>query len=137
MRIASLLATLASLASAPAALAAPSLISLPDDHPIVEGLLSKTAIHQVAYIHRDEIQQCYEASLKRRPGLAGRVIAQFVIEATGSVSHVRISESTLNDAAVEDCVVNHLSRWRFPRPVRGRVSVSYPWTLRGAKAANG
>ncbi len=127
------------LAVAAAAVAAepspsPSLVSLPADHPLVEGPLSKIAVHQVAFIHRNEIRACYEAALQKKPGIAGKVVAQFVVEPTGSVSHVRIAGSTLNDSAVENCVVNRVSHWRFPRPAR-RVSVTYPWTLH--RNANG
>lgn len=104
-------------------------VSLPAGRPLVEGAFSKTAIRQVMFIHRDEIKACYESRLKAKPGIAGKVVAQFVIEATGSVSHVKISGSTLNDSSVENCMVNHLSHWRFPRPARGRVAVTYPWVL--------
>jgi hypothetical protein len=123
---------IALLASASVALAGtPPLESLPPDRPVVDGMLSKAAIHQVAFLHRGEIQACYQAALKTKPGLAGKLVARFVIESTGSVSHVQIATSTLRSSTIENCVVNHVSRWRFPRPARGgRVAVVYPWLLR-------
>lgn len=99
------------------------------DQPLVAGALTKDEIRQTVHLHETEVRACYEAGRKLKPGIGGRVIASFVIDVTGAVSHARITETTLRNSNVENCLINHLTHWRFPRPGRGEVKVTYPWML--------
>lgn len=77
------------------------------------------------------IQHCYENELRRNPTLAGKVVVEFTIQPTGSVTNVRATSNTTNDSAVSECVVQTIQRFRFndPAPEGGSVSFSYPFVF--------
>ena len=127
MKIKILLAAVTFLTTA--ALAEDRAIPKYIDHPLVVGALTKDEIRQTVHLHETEIRQCYDAGRKLKRGIGGRVVASFVIDVTGAVSHVKIAETTLKYPAVENCMINHLSHWHFPRPGYGEVKVTYPWLL--------
>jgi hypothetical protein len=127
MKIKILLAAVLSLAAG--ALAEETGPTLRIDHPMVVGSLTKDDIRQTVHLHEAEVRQCYDAGRKLKPGIGGEVTASFVIDVTGAVSHVRITQSTLKNANVENCMINHLTHWHFPRPNHGEVKVTYPWRL--------
>jgi hypothetical protein len=128
MKIQILLAAVLSVATgALAAETAPPRLYI--DHPVVIGSLSKDAIRQVVHLHANEVRQCFQAEQKLKPGIGGKVTASFIIDVTGAVSHARITQSTLRNSNVENCMITHLAHWHFPRPERGQVKVTYPWML--------
>ncbi|HJL18232.1 MAG TPA: AgmX/PglI C-terminal domain-containing protein, partial [Sandaracinaceae bacterium LLY-WYZ-13_1] len=99
--------------------------------PLVAGALSRQEIQGVIRRHLDAIRFCYEQRLAQDPDLAGRVTVRFEISPEGRVRTARVSASTLNDAAVERCVVRQVRRWRFPPPRGGGlVRVNYPFVFR-------
>lgn len=77
------------------------------------------------------IQRCYENELRRNPSLSGKVVVEFTIQTTGSVTGAKSSTNTTGDPAVAACVVSTISRFRFndPAPVGGSVSFSYPFVF--------
>ncbi len=99
------------------------------DHPMVVGSLTRDEVRQTVHLHEAEVRQCYDAGRKLKPGIGGEVVASFVIDVTGAVSHVKITQSTLKNSNVENCMINHLTHWHFPRPGKGEVKVTYPWRL--------
>jgi outer membrane biosynthesis protein TonB len=128
MKIRILLAAVLSLATGAVA-AETSLLKLPIDHPLVSGALSKDTIRQVVHLHASEVRECYQAERKIKPGIGGRVIASFLIDVTGAVSHAQILQTTLKNSNVENCMINRMTRWHFPRPDHGEVKVTYPFML--------
>lgn len=94
----------------------------------VVGGLDKDVIAKVIRRHQGEIKYCYESELNKDPSLAGKVAVSFVIDPTGAVSDASVSETTLNNAAAERCMLSRIRRWKFPEPKGGGVvSVTYPW----------
>lgn len=76
------------------------------------------------------IQTCYERELRNNPTLAGRVLVQFTIQQTGSVSGANARENSTGSPAVADCVVTTISRFRFtPGPEGGSVTFAYPFVF--------
>ena len=76
------------------------------------------------------IQRCYETQLRNNPSLAGKVTVTFTIVEQGTVSNARASENTTGSAAVADCVVSTIRRFRFnPGPDGGSVNFSYPFVF--------
>jgi hypothetical protein len=74
---------------------------------------------------------CYEKGLQVQSGLSGRVGINWVINGGGNVSVASVGSSSLKNAQVEGCIVNHLRTWKFPHPVGGvNVKVSYPFVLK-------
>jgi TonB family protein len=76
------------------------------------------------------IQICYEQQLRRNPGLQGKVVVEFTIEQSGTVSKATATQNTTNDPAVASCVVDTVKRFRFnPGPEGGSVTYSYPFVF--------
>jgi TonB family protein len=76
------------------------------------------------------IQICYEQQLRRNPSLQGKVVVQFTIEESGTVSKASATQNTTNDPAVAACVVETVKRFRFnPGPDGGSVTYSYPFVF--------
>jgi hypothetical protein len=96
----------------------------------VHGSLSREVIRRTIRRHINEVRFCYEQQLSQRPDLAGRVTVSFIISQTGAVQTSGMQSSTLNNAAVESCIVGAVRRWTFPAPDGGGVvGVNYPFVL--------
>jgi Ca-activated chloride channel family protein len=101
------------------------------DESVVLGSIDKSVIDRVVRQRLQGIRACYQRGLQLRPGLAGRVVARFVIDATGAVTGVEMRSSTLSDPSVEACIAEQLQRMAFPEPAGGGVVVvSYPFVFR-------
>ncbi len=102
---------------------------IPEDS-IVEGGLDRDQINAVIQQNLGQITYCYEVGLQRQPRLAGRVAVHFVIGSRGWVTFARVANTSLRSRQVEDCIVQKLRGWKFPRPA-GEVSVrvTYPFVL--------
>lgn len=68
------------------------------------------------------VRLCYQRAVLQDPSLAGTLTARFQVKASGRVKGAQISESTLGDAAVEECVVSALEAMRLGE-AEGGVSV--------------
>jgi hypothetical protein len=102
---------------------------------LVQGSMSREVIARIVRQHESEIKYCYEQELSKAPSLAGKIAVAFIIGGTGDVSDATVSESTLNDPSLENCIALHIRRWRFPAPNGGgQVFVTYPWILRSGGA---
>ncbi len=96
--------------------------------PIILGSLDKSLIDAVIKRHLNQIRYCYEKQLRLDPAMHGKVVVKFVIAKDGSVSSSSVRSTTLNNAAVEQCVVSRFMRFQFPAPASGGiVVVSYPF----------
>jgi TonB family protein len=92
----------------------------------VSGRLPPEIIQRIIRQNMGRIRLCYETALRKNPSLSGRVTTSFVIGRDGSVSSVRISESTIGNRSVDDCVARAFSSMSFPQPEGGIVTVVYP-----------
>ncbi len=90
--------------------------------------LDKEIVRRVVRMHRNEVRHCYERGLLGRPDLEGRVVTQFTIATTGRVLGSAVSESSLRDQDVEQCIAQAVRRWEFPSSGQ-LVNVSYPFLL--------
>lgn len=98
---------------------------------VIEGGLDRDLIAQVVARNMGQIRFCYEQGLQQEPGLAGRVVANWTINAQGVVVDPGIGGTTLNSKVVEDCITMRLRSWKFPLPQGGAsVKVSYPFVLK-------
>jgi len=94
------------------------------------GEMDQGIIRGVIQRHVNEVKWCYEEALGLQPSLAGRVMVQFTIAASGQVIASVLQHSTLGHTGVEQCTVEAVRRWQFPRPVGGGiVIVSYPFVF--------
>jgi outer membrane biosynthesis protein TonB len=73
---------------------------------------------------------CYEPGRKRNPKLRGKVIVKLTINTDGSAKPVVNQNSNLEDPEVIACVIRTVKSLRFPKPVEGSVTVTYPFIFR-------
>ena len=96
----------------------------------VRGSLDKEIIRRIIRRHINEVKYCYEQELTKKPELGGRIMVQFTIAASGQVIASVLQNSTMGNARVENCTVQAVRRWEFPKPLGGGiVIVSYPFLL--------
>jgi TonB family protein len=96
----------------------------------VRGSLDKEIIRRIIRRHINEVKYCYEQELTKKPDLGGRIMVQFTIAASGQVIASVLQNSTMGNVRVENCTVQAVRRWEFPKPLGGGiVIVSYPFVL--------
>jgi TonB family protein len=94
------------------------------------GELSKDEIQRVINSHVGEIQYCYEKQLRGNAGLAGRVVLEWTVTSSGSVSVVKVATSSLSSADATNCMMDRVKKWKFPKPRgSGNVTVVYPFVF--------
>lgn len=105
-------------------------IKLKPGNPEVSGSLDKRIVQKVVKQHHGELRACYEKEVAKKKGLSGKIIVRWIIEPQGSVMKAVVMSTTMNDSAVEGCVVNSIKYWRFP-PLKGGVPVQidYPFVF--------
>ena len=113
---------------------AADVVATTSGSPIILGAMDKTLIDAVVKRHLNQIRYCYQRELQKEPSLTGRVVVKFTIAADGSVAMARIKSSSLNNIAVEQCLVGRFMRFQFPAPAGGGiVLVSYPFLFSNTK----
>lgn len=96
----------------------------------VRGPLDRDIVRRIVRAHINEVRYCYNQGLTRDPGLKGRVSIQFTVGPTGAVPVAVVSQTTLADRDVSQCVAKAVKRWKFPRPRdAGNVVVTYPFVF--------
>jgi outer membrane biosynthesis protein TonB len=92
-----------------------------------QGSIDKEAVAKVVNSHLQEVRACYERELLRDPGLAGKIVLEWGISTSGTVSSAKTKSSTMKNASVEGCILNSLKTWKFPPARGGNVIISYPF----------
>ncbi len=94
------------------------------------GTIDKNGVRRVILSKQAVIRRCYEKELRFKKSLGGRVVVKFEITDTGRVSAASVSESTLGDAGVENCLKNELVTWQFPPTPENTVAdVLFPFNF--------
>ncbi len=100
------------------------------DASVDEGL-TKDEVAKVIHSHMNEIRFCYESAILKDPTLAGKLLVDFRINAGGLVPTAGVSEASLLNQQVTQCLVGKLKTWKFPQPRGGVVvAVSYPFVFK-------
>ncbi|AEI62359.1 AgmX/PglI C-terminal domain-containing protein [Corallococcus macrosporus] len=92
-----------------------------------QGTVDREAVARVINSHLNEVHGCYERGLLKDPGLAGKVVLEWTIGASGRVVAAKTKSSTLRNASVESCILSRLKSWKFPAPKGGVVIITYPF----------
>jgi hypothetical protein len=96
--------------------------------PIILGALDRSLIDEVIKRHMNQIKYCYQRELTKNPSLGGKIVIKFTIAKDGTVSAASTKSTTMNNSAVETCIVGRFMRMQFPEPKGGGiVVVSYPF----------
>ena len=106
-------------------------VGLIEEESEVEGGLDREVIAQYIKTQLGQILYCYERQLSANPDLYGKVAVKFTIGGTGQVVSQLIGDSTLKSQPVEGCILNKVSKWKFPEPKGGtKVVVTYPFLFK-------
>ena len=106
-------------------------VGLIEEESEVTGGLDREIIAQYIKTKLGEILFCYERQLPANPELYGKVAVKFTIAGTGQVESQLIGDTTLKNQPVEGCILNKISKWKFPEPKGGtKVVVTYPFLLK-------
>lgn len=93
----------------------------------VDGGLDKATVREVVRARIDDVRHCYNAELNDNEELAGSVVVDFTIAATGSVHDVKVAESTM-PARFDTCLAKRVATWQFPAAAQP-TAVSYPFVM--------
>lgn len=74
-------------------------------------------------------RSCYERELQRQAGLSGKIVLVWTITPAGKVTGVRVSNASLNNGRVRDCVMR-VTRGLTFEPAKGRSRVKFPFLFR-------
>ena len=100
--------------------------------PAVDGQLDPGIIAKEVRARMGAIRACYERSLKRNPGLGGKIVLHWTITAAGTVTGVDTSSDSMGDPEVVTCIKNLVARWRFPAPQGGPAEVEFPFVFQSS-----
>jgi hypothetical protein len=100
------------------------------DASVDEGL-TKEEVARVIHSHMNEIRYCYEAAILKDATIAGKLLVDFKINGGGNVPNAGISEASMQNQQVSQCLLTKLRSWKFPQPRGGvLVAVSYPFIFK-------
>ncbi len=108
-----------------------SAIAVSSSDVVLEGGISRYAINATIAKYLNQVRRCYETQLKTKPTIQGLVQMSFEIGASGMLNFANVSRTSLKDKPTEQCIVNKMMTWQFPKPKGGvKVPVKYPFMLR-------
>jgi outer membrane biosynthesis protein TonB len=90
------------------------------------GALDSQDVNKIIGKKMGAIKGCYERSLRRNPGLKGKLVIRFTISGSGKVTAARAVQNDLNPE-VADCVSQAFKRFRFPQPDGGSLTLESPF----------
>ena len=106
-------------------------VGLIEEESEIIGGLDREVIAQYIKTQLGQILYCYERQLSASPDLFGKIAVRFTIAGTGSVETQSINDTTLKSSSVENCILNKVSKWKFPEPKGGtKVLVTYPFLFK-------
>jgi TonB family protein len=94
---------------------------------VAVGMIDKEAVAKVINSHLSVISACYERALLKEAGLSGKIVLEWSISTSGSVTNAKTKSSTVRSSAVESCILSALKSWAFPAARSATVVVTYPF----------
>jgi hypothetical protein len=77
---------------------------------------------------KEQVKNCYFRALERLPALKGDVTLAWVVDGKGVLKKAWIKDSSLGDADMESCILDHLKTVSFPR-TQSLAQVTVEYTL--------
>jgi hypothetical protein len=91
------------------------------------GELDPKLVETTIRKYRYELQSCFEKALKRDKFTRGAMEWRWRIDSTGRLDDLHLVKTSIEDNEMSRCVRQKMARWRFPRPKRGSIEVTYPF----------
>ncbi len=108
-----------------------TFVSLDTPDAQVEEGLSRDEVGNVIHTHLAEVRYCYESAILKNASTQGKLVVDFVISKTGMVRSAKLNNSSISDSSLDQCIISHLTKWKFPKPKGGiDVAVSYPFIFK-------
>jgi TonB family protein len=93
------------------------------------GFCQRNNIQQVVMMRAGAIRACYEAQLQIHEGLAGKIAVRWTINLEGGVEGASVTENTMGNTAVQECVLRAIRNMRFAKPEGGVCVVAWPFVF--------
>lgn len=100
--------------------------------PLV-GEIEPAVVEKFIKQNKFQLQLCYELALRRNEEAGGTMEWRWRIDSRGVISDVALVSSSIKDQRMAQCIQKKISTWRFPRPRRGSVEISYPFEFAPSK----
>ena len=91
------------------------------------GEIEPSLVEKTIEKYRFELQLCFELALRRNQLTRGVMEWKWRIDSRGQISDISLVSTTIVDQRMTECVRDKMGKWRFPRPRRGSIEVSYPF----------
>ena len=101
--------------------------------PLV-GELDPKLIEKIVNKNRFELQLCFELALRRNREVSGTMKWQWRLDSRGKISNLTLVSSSITDPVMKNCVRKKIAGWKFPRPRRGSVEITYPFYFKPARS---
>ena len=95
-----------------------------------EGIGDADAVRATVRANFGQLQYCYEQQLRSNPSLAGRVEVEWYVRER-RVTSATVFANTTSNAALGDCIVGKIKRWRFGAGVEGEILYPFVFTPKG------
>lgn len=79
----------------------------------VRGAVSEAGVNKTIAKYRDEIRACYARALQSQPGLRGKLVLRFMLDARGHVADLKIITQEFQDQNLAACLAQSMKSWRF------------------------
>lgn len=88
---------------------------------------SKVFLKEAILAQRTEIENCYDAYLKRDPrNVNGSILVKWILGANGNVQSPSIADSEIDDLDLKNCVIEQVSAMSFdPQKFEENMQFSY------------
>lgn len=97
--------------------------------------LDTEALRAAMEAHRGEVRECYALQLARQPGLHGKVLVEFVVEAPGVVTEAKVRQSDVGSPELEACLLAVVRRVTFRGWTQKPATIVYPYVFQPAAPA--
>ena len=92
---------------------------------------TKASIFKIVMHYMPALKSAYNARLKEKRDLAGKITVHFAVNEFGKVIYCKIQESTVNDSVLEASISSLIFQWKFDTIQKpGDISVvTYPFVF--------
>lgn len=101
--------------------------------PLV-GELDPKLIERIISKNRFQLQLCFELALRRNEAVNGTMKWQWRLDSRGRISDLTLLSTSIHDPQMKNCIRKKIAGWKFPRPRRGSVEITYPFHFKPARS---
>ncbi len=93
-----------------------------------QSTLPKEMLKRVIMSRKEAYQSCYEQQLQLKKDLNGKISILIMVSGSqGNVLMAKLADSSMNNPAVENCIIDNIKTLRFPLPENGKnFRFTYP-----------